>query len=133
MNIESEHWFKATLRIKDASYLHEEIKAILGEGTECHKRGDPVSNKSGKSWSNDIWVISAPIPESAEPSEHLKWISEFIFPHEKQIIQWQRKGANIDVFLSYACSHQHHGFGLRPEALSMFLRLNMPLEVSIVV
>lgn len=132
MDVENKHWFKATLRIKGASHLHDEIKLILGDGTECHKRGDPVPTKPGKHWSNDIWIINAPIPEDAEPSEHLKWIEDFIHPHEDQIKQWAGNGAKVDVYLSYACSCQHHGFGLPAEVLGMFVRLNIPLEVSVV-
>lgn len=129
----NKHWFRATLRIKDAPHLHEDIKRILGEGTECHKRGDPVPNKPGKRWSNDIWIVRARTPDEAEPTEHLKWIAEFVRPHEEQIKQWAENGAKIDIYLSYACSNEHTGFGLSPEALSMFVRINVPLEVSIVV
>jgi hypothetical protein len=115
----------------DAPQLHDEIIATLGSGTECHKRGDAIPDRAGKTWKNDIWEIEAPIPEEVDIAIHLKWLSEYALKHEEQIRRWMQAGARVDLYFSYCCDHDHCGFGLDPELLSVFPKLGIRFEMSI--
>jgi hypothetical protein len=115
----------------DAPHLHDEIIAILGEGTDHHKKGDPVPARDGKHWKNDIWMIETPISEQEDISEHLRWLVGYIEPHEEQIKSWISRGARADFYFSYCCDHDHCGFGLPPDLLDVFPRLGLRLAVSI--
>ncbi len=131
MKTEVNYWFKATLRVKGVPHLHEEIKSILGPGTECHKQGDPVPDKPGKKWKNDIWLLNAPVPETDDINNHIGWIVDFASPFQSHMSGWKRAGATLDVYVAYACDENHRGFGLSSETLLKFAGLNMPLEFSI--
>jgi len=62
------HWFCASWRIMDASSLHEEIRGLLGEGTECHAKGDLIPDQPGERWPNDIFSLS---PQAMKALAHL--------------------------------------------------------------
>ena len=115
----------------DAPHLHEEIEALLGDGTDNHKQGDPVPDREGKIWKNDIWLIETPIPEEEDIAEHLRWLVNFVLPHEDRIKEWISRGARADFYFSYCCDHDHCGFGLPPDLLEVFPRLGIRFEVSI--
>ncbi len=115
----------------DAPHLHEEIMLALGEGDECHRKGDDIPEEPGKTWKNDIWFIKTPISERDEIPEHLKWLCEFIQPHEDKIQRWISEGARVDLYFSYACNDNHRGFCISGDRLSVFSRLNIPFEISI--
>jgi len=109
-------WFSASLRIHGAPHLHPEIIATLG---------------SGEKWPNDIWLLSSEVPEMQDISDHLRWIVDFLQPFEADILRWTSQGATADIYMSYCCDEDHQGFGLPPDLLAIFSRLNLRLEVSI--
>ena len=124
-------WFSACFRIHDVSELHGEITKRLGAGSECHKKGDLRSATSKRPWPNDIWIKESPLPERRDIGEHLAWVAEFARPHTSYLRRLVRRGARMDVYMSYRCDHDHCGFGLAPEHLEIFTRLGIRMEVSI--
>jgi hypothetical protein len=124
-------WFNASLRIHDAPDFHDKITNRLGTPTECHKRGELASSVSGRRWPNDIWMVESPLPERRDISEHLAWAGEFARPHVRFLRSLIRRGARIDIYMTYCCDHEHCGFGLPPEHLDIFTRLAIRMEVSI--
>lgn len=124
-------WFSASFRIHGAPHLHPEIIATLGSGDECHKKGDAVPDRPGEKWPNDIWLLSSEVPEMQDISDHLRWIVDFLQPFEADILRWTSQGATADIYMSYCCDEDHQGFGLPPDLLAIFSRLNLRLEVSI--
>jgi hypothetical protein len=124
-------WFSASFRIKGASHLHPEIISKLGQGDECHKKGDVIPKCPDKKWSRDVWLIKSPIPEEQDISDHFRWVVDFIYPFEDDIRRWISEGATADIYMSYCCDDDHCGFGLPPELLAVFSRLDLRLEVSI--
>jgi hypothetical protein len=115
----------------NAPHLHEEIVALLGHGTECHCKGDEHPNRPGRHWGNDIWIQDSRVPERNEIADHLRWLSDFIRPHEPVLQAWIKQGARIDLYFSYCCNEDHRGFGIPGDLLGVFSRLKIPLEVSI--
>ncbi|MFZ4693791.1 MAG: DUF4279 domain-containing protein [Verrucomicrobiia bacterium] len=124
-------WFSASLRIHDVPEYHEQITARLGLPSECHKKGDPKSPPGKHPWPNDIWMRNSPLPERRDIAEHLAWVSNFARPHLRYLRHLIRRGARIDVYMSYSCDHEHCGFGLAPKHLAIFTRLGIRMEVSI--
>ena len=124
-------WSSASLRIHDAPQLHEEITARLGTPSECHKKGDMRSPASKRPWPNDVWMMDSPLPERRDIGEHLAWVADFARPHTTYLRRLIRRGARIDIYMSYRCDHDHCGIGLDPEHLEIFTRLGIRMEVSI--
>jgi hypothetical protein len=125
------YWCHGLLRIMDAPHLHEEIILTLGEGDECHRKGDEIPDRPGKTWGNDICLLETKISERHEIPEHLNWLCDFIRPHEDKIRRWISEGARVDLYFSYACNDDHRGFSIPGDSLSIFSRLNISFEVSI--
>ena len=124
-------WFNASLRIHEAPELHEEIAARLGTPTHCHRKGEPKESPGRHPWPNDIWIRESPVPERRDIGEHLAWIADFARPHTTYLRRLIRRGARIDIYMSYCSDHDHCGFGLDPQHLEIFVRLGIRLEVSI--
>ncbi|MBI2516616.1 MAG: DUF4279 domain-containing protein [Opitutae bacterium] len=124
-------WSGASLRIHDAPELHDEISARLGPPSASHKKGELRSPTSKRPWPNDIWMKDSPLPERRDIGEHLAWIAKFARPHSAYLRRLIRRGARIDIYLSYRCDHDHCGIGLAPEHLEIFTRLGIRMEVSI--
>lgn len=115
----------------DAPHLHKCISGILGEPTESHLIGEEDSERPGKFRRNSIWILSTPISEKNEIHEHLRWLCEFLQPHEDHLLRWISEGARIDLYFSYSCNDSHRGFGIPGDLLAVFPRLHIPMEVSI--
>ncbi len=130
-NSEPIFWFRASLRIKDAPHLHQEIIARLGEGSECHQAGDRQHSNPKRRWPNDIWLISDPLDEKEELGAHLEWVTDFAELHEEFLRSLINRGAIIDIYVSYRCDQDHRGFGLDPRLLSVLVRLGIRFEMSI--
>ncbi|RYD71602.1 MAG: DUF4279 domain-containing protein [Verrucomicrobiaceae bacterium] len=124
-------WCRASLRIMDAPQCHEEVNSVLGSPSHCHVAGELASEESGRRWKNSIWIRESSVPEERELHEHLAWIVDFASPHEAFLRRLADEGARIDVYMSYACSDDHRGFGFDPEQLEFLVRLGIRMEVSI--
>jgi hypothetical protein len=72
------------------------------------------------------------LPKAKQIHEHLKWLSDFLTPHEPAIARWISQGAKVDLFFSYSCSEDDRGFGVPGKSLGIFHRLDIPFEVSVV-
>jgi hypothetical protein len=123
--------FSACLRIKDVPHLHAEIIDQLGPGTENHKEGDVRQLEPLRKWRNSIWIMSAPVAEEEDLGKHLGWVSGFAKTHERFLRDLMSRGAKIDIYMSYACSDDHRGFGLAPELLEIFPKLGIRFEMSV--
>jgi hypothetical protein len=75
--------------------------------------------------------MSAPVAEEEDIAKHLGWVSSFASEHEKYLKELISKGAEMDIYMSYACSEDHRGFGLDPHLLEIFPKLGIRLEVSV--
>jgi hypothetical protein len=131
MSSEAKFRFSACLRIKGVPHLHAEILENLGSGTESHKEGDVAQAEPLRRWRNSIWIMSAPVAEEEDIAKHLGWVSSFASEHEKYLKELISKGAEMDIYMSYACSEDHRGFGLDPHLLEIFPKLGIRLEVSV--
>ena len=126
-------WFNASLRIHDAPEFHDDLTARLGRPTHCHKKGEPKpkSPPAKHPWPNDIWIRESPLPEKQDIGDHLGWIADFARPHSNYLRRIIRRGARIDIYMSYRSDHDHCGFAIDPQHLELFVRLGIRLEVSV--
>jgi hypothetical protein len=120
-----------SFRVMNAPQLHDEIEKALGPATHSHTAGSEKVERPGKFWKNDIWILDSPLPKERQIHEHLKWLSDFLTPHEPVIARWISQGAKVDLFFSYSCSDNGRGFGVPGKYLGIFDRLDIPFEVSV--
>jgi hypothetical protein len=84
-----------------------------------------------RKWRNSIWIITAPVAEGEDIAKHLGWISNFANANEAYLRSLIARDTNIDIYMSYACTDDHRGFGIAPELLEIFPKLGIRFEMSV--
>ncbi len=128
----SQHYYyrKVCCRIMNVPHLHEEITSRLRVlPNEQHKRGDPRRN-SKQAWPNDIWILESPLRSTSSFDRHLEWLSKHLLPHYDFLHGLRKRGAGIDIFLSYT-GPNGSGFDLSPQSIRILSELGIPLAVSV--
>ncbi len=123
--------YSATLRIHGADLPLEEITNTMGVlPSHQHKVGEK-SRATARAYKDDAWHFTAPLPEEAELSEHLRSL-------------WQtvRTCASLTshglppVLMCFAGIVQTTAplvFTVAPDALQIFTALNVPFGASVIV
>lgn len=127
--------FSATLRVKNAGWLHSEITGAIGvKPTDSHLKGEPrlPPIKRMPTWKADLWALDSPLSENADLSEHLKWLWQKLSPHKEFIKSLVAKGIDIDIFCGYSMELRSSVFSIQPEALRLSYDLHIPLEISVI-
>jgi hypothetical protein len=75
--------------------------------------------------------MESPLPERRDIDEHLAWVATFARPHAAYLRRLIRRGARIDIYMSYRCDHEHCGIDLAPEHLEICTRLGIRMGISI--
>ena len=126
--------FSATLRIKNAPHIHKEFERKTGLcPSHVHSKGDIANAKSGRVWKNDIWMLDSPLPEEDELTKHILWLKDMLEPHMKYILELKKRGVDIDIFCGYRSDCDNAGFNIMPNALKLFIDLDIPVEFSVII
>jgi hypothetical protein len=122
--------YSATLRIHGSDLALDEITRELGvQPTHQHRGGDRRSPTS-RPYADDAWHFTAPVPQEAELTEHLRELWRIVEPH----VTYLKAGpAIVDVFCGYRSNDGTGGFAVEPDALGIFIALNTPFGVSVIV
>jgi hypothetical protein len=126
----AEIYSSAGIRIIGQKLGLEDISRELGlVPSHVHRAGE--FDKFGEPYAQDMWLLESPLGKHRELDSHLEWLIQHLesrFGYLKTL-----KGqAKIDVFCGYT-SIDDGGLSLSPEALSIFVELGIPMELSIIV
>lgn len=124
--------FSASLRICGPKLDLDEITTTLRlTPTHTHRRGERRSRRSSQ-YQHDHWSYEAPIHESRPLDEHVLALWESVRP-AVPYLRSLKAVATVDVFLGYRSNCDHAGFEIAPAALEMFIALDIPFGMSIIV
>jgi hypothetical protein len=122
--------YSATLRVHGADLPFEEIAKTLGiSATHQHRAGE-WSRPNARPYRDDAWQFTAPVPEEAELTEHLRHLWNVIEPHVHYLT---RIDATVDVFCGYRSNNGAASFAVEADALQIFTALGVPFLVSVIV
>jgi len=124
--------YSATLRIFGQIDDPDGISSRLGlRPTHVHRRGDRAGPRSPP-FEHDMWSYTAPVAEERPLAVHVSTLWSHIRAHRDYLVGLKRNCA-VDVFLGYRSSSHTAGLELPPDCLTMFVELNVPLGLSIIV
>ena len=119
---------KASLRIISDRDLEHVSKQLGLTPSSFNKKGE--INIIGRIQQTNVWGISSPLDTLLPLEDHLKWLAELV-SDKKSTIEQIKRYANVDVFCSITANEQD-GFSLSPKALSVFVDLQVDMEVSLI-
>ena len=123
----------AALRIIGQTLDFAAIEAAIGSGpTRAHRRGDYRSAKSRTPFSQDHWSIASGLAEDLPLTEHIDALWAKV-RHAKGFLLDLKRTASVDVFLGYRSNVDHAGIEVPAASLEMFVELDIPFGVSIIV
>jgi len=127
--------YSATLRIwGNRINDFKEITKTLGlVPSHTHRKGEPINIKRpGKLWEHDMWSYKAPVEEEEPLDAHIQVLWNGLKSHKKYLLGL-KENLIVDVFLGYRSNTGTAGFKISAESMKMFVELNIPFEVSIIV
>ncbi len=128
--------YSASLRIFGKNLNFELINNTLNIlPTYMHKQGD-YYNLNGRNigvpFDNDMWSYSAAISEEKCLDEHIQSLWKILKKHKEFLLNLKEK-YTVDIFCGYRTNCDHAGLEISPESLEVFIELNIPFGVSIIV
>jgi hypothetical protein len=124
--------FSATLRIAGRIDDFDAISRALDlEPTHTHRRGDKKGPRS-RGYTEDMWSYRAPVPEECPLDHHIQALWAKLKPHRSYILE-VKQILKVDVFCGYRTNHRGAGFEVGPDSLAMFVVLQIPFGVSVIV
>jgi Domain of unknown function (DUF4279) len=124
--------YSATLRIYgQISDLDELTSTLRVSPTNSHKRGDRQGPRS-PAFMHDMWSYTAPVPEDRPLDVHLRTLWSHIKAH-REFLMYLKGRLTVDVFCGYRSNCGTAGFEVSHHSLEMFMQLEIPFGVSIIV
>lgn len=132
--VEEESYFaySATLRISGDPLDFDAIShALRLAPTHSHRKGERRGPRSPEyEW--DMWSYSPPVPRDHPLAEHIDALWADIRP-AKDYLRALKKTAAVDVFLGYRSNVDTAGIEVPHPCLQMFVELEIPFGVSIII
>jgi hypothetical protein len=124
--------YSASLRIHGQIDDFDAISNELGlKPTHVHRRDDKAGPRS-PGYKDDAWHYKSPVSEDRPLDEHIQVLWAALEPHQAYLLRLKQT-LKIDVFCGYRTNHWGAGFQVEPESLAMFVALQVPFGVSVIV
>lgn len=124
--------FSATLRIwGDIPDLGDISRRLGLVPTHVHRKGEKRGQRSPE-YQHDHWSYKAPVAEERPLEEHILALWVTIRPHT-DYLKSLKETLNVDVFCGYRSNSQTAGLQVGHGCLEMFVRLEIPFGVSVIV
>jgi len=124
--------FSASLRIfGDIKDLDRVTQLLQIEPTTSHQKGERKGPDSA-AYQHAMWVYQAPVSEEEPLSKHLEALWCVLQLRKDEILQL-KKEFKVDIFCGYRSNCDHSGVELPSGSLEIFVQLQIPFGLSIVV
>src|SRR5581483_4412934 len=121
----------ASLRIFGNNLDLDDVSAVLKlQPTHAHRKGE--QRGEAKPFDHDMWLYSPPLDKSEPLEKHIDALWRALQPHREYLLQL-KKSFTVDVFLGYRSNCETAGFDVPHTCLEMFIELQIPFGVSIIV
>ncbi|MHC5540371.1 DUF4279 domain-containing protein [Singulisphaera rosea] len=124
--------FSATLRIFGQIPDLDEISKALGLNPTDAYRREERSSRRFRPHDFDMWKYTAPVPRDRPLEVHIQTLWSHIKPH-KDYLRRLKETLTVDVFCGYRSNSCTAGFEVSYSALEMFVQLQIPFGVSVVI
>ena len=127
--------FGATLRIFGKRIPNlEDITQTLGlTPTHTHRNGESRNTiQPDRLWENDMWSYDSPVDDEKNLNVHIQTLWDILKPHKNYLLKL-KENYKVDVYMGYLSNSATSGFVVAPESLEMFVELNIPFDVSVIV
>jgi hypothetical protein len=123
--------YSASLRISGDDLDFELITKTLDLlPTHMHRKGD--QGKIGEKYKQDMWLYEVNVPDESALDEHLQALWALLKPYKEFLLSLKEK-YHLDIFCGYRSNCSTAGFAVLPQSLDIFLELDIPFGVSIIV
>ena len=124
--------YSATLRIFGDIADLDEITTRLGfKPTNTHRKGDKRS-PSATPYPHDMWSYQPTVNEDEPLEKHIEALWSQLKPH-KDYLMGLKQELSVDIFLGYRSNCDHAGIDIPYTALTMFVELEIPFGISIII
>lgn len=124
--------FSATLRIHGDGVPFEEISQRLGvQPTHVYRKGERIG-PSSPGYRDDAWQYEPPLPITEPLENHIDALWRVVRPAVDYVKSLKRRFC-VDVFCSYRSNCDTAGFEVAHQCLEMFIALEVPFGVSVIV
>ena len=124
--------YSATLRIFGDQLDLDGICCAMGlQPTASHRKGDRRGPRSPP-YKHDMWTLSSNVSEECFLAEHIDSLWASVRDRQDYLLQL-KKIATVDVFLGYRSNVDIAGFEIPHASLEMFVRLEIPFGVSVII
>ena len=124
--------YSASLRIAGEISDLDKISATLGlSPTHSHRKGERRGAKAVPC-SQDMWSYSPPVEKSEPLHRHIDALWLKLKPHKHYLLEL-KKSLKVDVFCGYRSNCDTAGIEVPHTSLEMFIELEIPFGVSIIV
>jgi hypothetical protein len=124
--------FSVTLRIFGEGVPFEEISQRLGVlPTHLHRKGERRGPNS-PSYRDDAWHFQPTIPETEPLGRHLDALWVVVAP-QLDYLKSLKQRYMLNVFCGYRSNCDTAGFEVPHESLKLFMALEVPFGVSVIV
>jgi hypothetical protein len=120
---------RATFIIQGTGLDLDAISRIISiVPTHTHRIGELSRFK--KALPHDMWSLTSPLDRKEPLDAHLKWLDSQLEPHY-DFIKSLKPTADVYIVCGYTTNKEQCGFSLSPEALAIFAKLGISMEVNI--
>jgi Domain of unknown function (DUF4279) len=124
--------YSATLRIFGDQLDLDDISHCLQLiPTNAHRKGEQRSPKA-RPYDHDMWSYSPALSEEQPLDAHIDALWADIKP-ATDYLRALKQLATVDVFLGYRSNSDHAGVTLPPSSLALFITLDIPFGLSIII
>ncbi|MEX2173797.1 MAG: DUF4279 domain-containing protein [Pirellulaceae bacterium] len=124
--------FSAALRIHGDAIPFEEISQRLGvQPTHLHRKGERCGPRS-PAYRDDAWHFEPSLPATEPLERHIEALWRVVRP-ELNYLKDLKQRFKVDVFCGYRSNCDTAGFEVSHKCLELFLALEVPFGVSVIV
>ncbi|MEL6979984.1 MAG: DUF4279 domain-containing protein [Pseudomonadota bacterium] len=124
--------FSATLRIMGDALDFEAIEQATGlRPTHTHRKGERRSAVA-RPYRHDAWHYAPDVDEAAPLADHIDALWAAVSGAQEFLIEMKTK-ATLSVFCGYRSNCDSAGFQVPPRSLEMFVALQIPFGVSVII
>ena len=132
MEIDLQHEYTASLRVLSTNKSLAELIALLGDPSDGHEVGGPVSARlPGRTREGSRWDLKSTVGRARRLDEHIDELVTFVEKHRNTFARLQAD-CEIDIFCGvFTSDNVNGGFVLEPSLAGRLHELQLPVVVDV--
>jgi len=119
---------QASLRILGVGLDFDSISERLRLGpSDTHRKGD--HGVISRPYPSDMWLFDSPLPRSEPLDTHILWLRHVLSPRYESLRSFMKQ-YDVSVYCGITVEGATCSFAISPEALSVFVELDIPFDLT---